>query len=127
MVKLTKIYTKGGDKGQTSLAAGRPIAKGSVRINTIGEVDELNAALGLAVMSIQALPQLKTLALQCFRIQNELFNLGSQLAVLLQDRRANTPVIQNANVDLLEKEIDEMNTVLPALNSFVLPGGSEVS
>lgn len=127
MVKLSSIYTKCGDKGETSLAAGRAIAKNSIRINTIGDVDELNAILGFAIVAIEAEPLLQLVGRRCLRIQNELFNLGSQFAVLFDDRRFNTPLIHSKNIDLLEQEIDEMNLTLPALNSFILPGGGEVS
>lgn len=127
MVKLSSIYTKCGDTGETSLAAGHPIAKNSLRINAIGDVDELNATLGLASVAIEMQPLLQVLGGRCLRIQNELFNLGSHLAVLLQDRRLNTPLIYPQNITLLEQEIDEMNLILPTLHSFILPGGGEIS
>lgn len=126
MVHLTKIYTKTGDKGETSLAAGRRITKSSARIAAIGCIDELNAFLGLVAEWVQEQPSLAQLSNPLTRIQNELFNLGSQLAVLPEDRRSNTPVLHDVNVKTLENEIDEMNESLPSLNSFVLPRGGKV-
>ncbi|OGT53418.1 MAG: ATP:cob(I)alamin adenosyltransferase [Gammaproteobacteria bacterium RIFCSPHIGHO2_12_FULL_41_15] len=127
MVRLTKIYTKRGDQGETDLAGGHRIAKHSLRIEVIGVVDEVNAAVGFAIEALkQHLPK-NILIDQCRRIQNELFNLGSQIAVLQQDRRENTPVIQLKNIEQLEIEIDEMNANLAPLKSFVLPGGSETA
>ncbi len=93
MVKITKVYTKKGDKGQTRLAAGYCIDKSSIRIEAIGYLDELNAHFGFAAIPIAATSQLKNLHQKIIRNQNELFDLGAQLAVLIEDRRENTPVI----------------------------------
>lgn len=125
MVKLTKIYTKRGDGGETDLAGGHRIAKNAVRIILIGEVDELNTCIALAAESIRVSFDNNNLYKQCQRLQNELFNLGSQLAVLLADRREHTPALQTQDITRLESEIDEVNASLPSLNSFLLPGGSE--
>ena len=127
MVRITKVYTKTGDAGKTRLAGGQEIAKTAERIEAYGTVDELNAFLGWAVQSLSNQDQLTDLQQQLLRIQNELFDLGSQLAVLPEDRREGTPVIQEADVTRLEGEIDIMNDDLPALKSFILPGGGEVS
>jgi cob(I)alamin adenosyltransferase len=127
MVRITKVYTKKGDKGITSLAGGQQVSKTSLRIEAYGGVDELNSALGVVLESLRNDAGLTNLKNKIFRIQNELFNLGSQLAVLPQDRRKNTPVIKKENIHQLELEIDEMNEKLPHLTSFILPGGGEVS
>lgn len=127
MVKLTKIYTRTGDKGMTHLAGGHRVSKVSDRIATMGDVDELNAHIGFVIAACYDQEELEKIVQQLKHIQNELFNLGSQLAVLYEDRRPNTPVIKQENVTRLEQEIDEMNEVLPPLSSFILPGGGEIS
>lgn len=109
-VRLTRIYTRGGDKGETSLGDGSRASKLDPRVAAMGEVDELNSLLGLAG------------GLE--RIQNELFDLGADLSVPWQDGDGRLRVTQDA-VDRLEREIDEANASLPELRSFVLPGGSE--
>ena len=125
MVKITQVYTKTGDKGTTALAGGKRIAKTSQRIEAIGEVDELNSFLGFAAASLT--DDFKELQDKIIRIQNELFNLGAQLSVLAEDRRPNTPLLQESNIKTLEDEIDRMNANLPKLLSFILPGGGEIS
>ncbi len=126
MVRITKVYTRTGDAGQTRLAGGRQIAKTAARIEAYGTIDELNAALGLAAESLRQ-EDAAGLRSRILRIQNELFDLGSQLAVLAEDRRENTPVIRQPDIDRLEAEIDALNDNLPNLTSFILPGGGEVS
>lgn len=129
MVRITKVYTKTGDKGMTRLAGGQEIAKTSRRIEAYGTVDELNAHLGTIAEALRNtnIMELSELRERILRIQNELFDLGSQLAVLTEDRRENTPVVKMADIDRLENEIDEMNVALPMLTSFILPGGGDVS
>ncbi len=127
MVRINKVYTRNGDAGQTRLAGGQEVSKTSRRIEAYGTVDELNAALGLAAEALTAHGNLTALRQKILRIQNELFNLGSQLAVLPGDRREGTPVIAAADINRLETEIDEMNDSLPSLKSFILPGGGEIS
>jgi cob(I)alamin adenosyltransferase len=127
MVRITKVYTKRGDKGMTQLAGGQQVPKTSMRIEAYGGVDELNAALGLVAESLRDQKFMAQLRERVLRIQNELFNLGAQLAVLPQDRRKNTPMILKENISMLENEIDEMNENLPHLTSFILPGGGKVS
>ena len=124
MVRITKVYTKTGDHGMTRLAGGQQIKKTHPRIEAYGCVDELNATLGVVIETLKDCPQvLLRLKAALLRIQNELFDLGAQLAVLAEDRRGNTPVISKRDVTRLEKEIDEMNEPLPPLTSFILPGG----
>jgi cob(I)alamin adenosyltransferase len=109
-VRLTRIYTRGGDRGETSLGDGSRVSKLDPRLAAIGDVDELNSLLGLAG------------GLE--RIQNELFDLGADLSVPFAGHEDRLRVTQHA-VDRLEQEIDEANASLPELKSFVLPGGSE--
>jgi cob(I)alamin adenosyltransferase len=120
MVKLTRIYTRGGDKGKTSLGDGTRVAKQSLRVEAYGTVDEANAALGLA--------RLHTVGdddAMLARIQNDLFDLGADLCTPEDGRRAAGALrIVAAQVKRLETEIDRMNAALAPLSSFVLPGGS---
>jgi homoserine O-acetyltransferase len=127
MVRITKVYTRQGDQGSTRLAGGRKIAKTAPRIEAYGTVDELNACLGLAAEAMRGEPRLAVLLERVLAIQNELFDLGSQLAVLPADRRPDTPLITAARVARLEREIDEMNAGVEPLRSFILPGGGEVA
>jgi cob(I)alamin adenosyltransferase len=124
-IALNRIYTKAGDKGQTSLAGGQRIPKDARRIECYGTVDELNAFTGMACVSAQeALPSLATILK---RVQHELFNLGSILATRPENVHPRQPRVTVAEVQQLELEIDEMNAHLPALRSFVLPGGSRLN
>ncbi|MDF1655296.1 MAG: cob(I)yrinic acid a,c-diamide adenosyltransferase [Coxiellaceae bacterium] len=127
MVKLTKIYTRTGDKGLTHLAGKHRVKKTNCRVESYGTIDELNACVGMVVSGLEGNSKLGDLKTQCIRIQNELFNVGTLLAVLKQDRRDNTPRVTEGDVLRLENEIDAMNETLPTLKSFVLPGGSEAS
>ena len=105
MVHLTKIYTKTGDKGVTSLADGSRFDKSSVLLEAIGAVDEANSAIGM----------IKKYNLD--KIQNDLFDLGAVLA------GSNTVKITEDSIKLLEENIDTLNETLPSLNSFILPKG----
>jgi cob(I)alamin adenosyltransferase len=124
MVKITKVYTKSGDDGWTSLAGQQRRRKDDVRIYALGEVDELNALVGLVVSQMD--PEL-SIGVPLSLIQQQLFNLGAQLAVLPVDRRHDTPVITTGNIETLEQSIDQLNELLPTLTSFVLPGGHPVA
>ena len=122
---LNRIYTKAGDKGQTSLAGGQRISKDARRIDCYGTVDELNAFTGMACVSAQDL--LPSLAAILKRVQHELFNLGSILATRPEDVHPRQPRITAVEIQQLETEIDAMNTHLSPLRSFVLPGGSRLN
>lgn len=126
-VALNRIYTKGGDRGETSLVGGQRVPKDALRIECYGTVDELNAAIGLACSSAHADAWLAGLATILKRIQHELFNLGSLLATLPADVHPKQPRITEADVKQLEREIDSMNAELPPLRSFVLPGGCRIN
>ena len=120
MVKLTRIYTRGGDKGKTSLGDGSRVPKQSLRVEAFGTVDEANAAIGLARLHISG-DEDAMLA----RIQNDLFDLGADLCTPESGTRAAGALrIVAAQVKRLETEIDAMNAALAPLNSFVLPGGT---
>jgi cob(I)alamin adenosyltransferase len=120
-VRLTKIYTRGGDTGDTSLGDGARVSKLDARIAAYGTVDELNSAVGVALAT--GCPDVMRAVLG--RVQNELFDLGADLSVPME-RDARLRVTQQ-QVDALELDCDRFNAELPELKSFVLPGGSEAS
>ncbi len=126
MVRITRVYTRTGDNGITRLAGGQEISKSHLRIESYGTIDELNAVIGWCAVAVNQYTELKDMYAQLMTIQQELFNLGSQLAVLPEDRRDNTPVVGSQNIKRLENEMDRMNETLPPLTSFILPGGGEV-
>lgn len=119
MVQLTRIYTKGGDKGTTSLGTGKRVPKHDPRVAAYGTVDEANAAIGIARLQTQG-----ELAEMLARIQNDLFDLGADLCRPQSEGEENALRIVEAQVERLEREIDAMNAKLSPLNSFVLPGGT---
>ena len=125
---INRVYTRGGDKGETSLVGGQRLPKDDIRIEAYGTVDELNAFVGLACQTavelIESYPNLHTLVAILHRVQHELFNLGSILATKAEDIHPKQPCVTSADVSQLEREIDEMNSELAELHSFVLPGGS---
>jgi cob(I)alamin adenosyltransferase len=118
LVKLNKIYTRTGDKGTAGLVDGSRVSKASDRMAAIGEVDEANAALGLAIAALGE----DQLAGQLRLIQNELFDLGADIATPGDVEGALRIIPQQ--VERLEHEIDAMNAELEPLQSFILPGGS---
>jgi cob(I)alamin adenosyltransferase len=127
MVRIDKVYTKGGDAGQTSLVGGDRVSKASLRIDCYGTVDELNAALGLVRTALDGSPAAAELLPIVVRLQNELFDLGAELATPDAERRERAPHITLDEVEALEREIDRLNAELPPLKSFILPGGGLVS
>jgi cob(I)alamin adenosyltransferase len=126
-VALNRIYTKRGDRGETALVGGQRVPKDALRIECYGTVDELNAVVGLACTTAQGDKWLSELETILKRIQHELFNLGSLLATLPADVHPKQPRVTEADVVQLEREIDRMNEELPALRSFVLPGGCRIN
>jgi cob(I)alamin adenosyltransferase len=125
MVKLTRIYTRGGDKGETSLGDGSRLPKQSLRVEAYGTVDEANATVGLARLHTPDLPDRGETDAMLGRIQNDLFDLGADLCTPEEGNRAAGALrIVAAQVERLEAEIDAMNTRLRPLDSFILPGGS---
>lgn len=122
MVKLNRIYTRTGDDGTTGLVDGSRRAKHDPRMAAIGEVDEANSAIGLAALAVPA-----DVAAELARIQNDLFDLGADLATPGEDFAPSEMVLRivPAQVEWLEAAIDRMNETLAPLRSFILPGGSE--
>ena len=127
MVKLTRIYTRGGDKGETSLSDGTRIKKHALRIEAIGAVDEANAVIGMARLETGSHAQAGPDTM-LGRIQNDLFDLGADISTPEGGGGAKGPLrILATQVERLEHEIDAMNTELQPLDSFVLPGGTELA
>ena len=119
MVRLDKIYTRGGDKGETSLSDGSRVPKHDLRVTTYGTVDEANAHIGLARQDVDS-----KLDAMLLRIQNDLFDLGADLSRPMQSGSSGKELrIVQSQIDRLEIEIDEINTSLNPLTSFILPGG----
>ncbi|MFO1038232.1 MAG: cob(I)yrinic acid a,c-diamide adenosyltransferase [Geminicoccaceae bacterium] len=123
MVTLTRIYTRGGDEGRTSLGDGTRVAKHTSRVSAYGTVDEANAAVGIARLETTGEADA-----MLARIQNDLFDLGADLCRPGTDFDSPTALrIHDRQVERLEREIDAMNVELQPLNSFVLPGGSRAA
>ena len=120
MVQLTRIYTKGGDKGKTSLSSGARVPKHDPRVAAYGTVDETNATVGLVRLHTQG--EVDALL---SRVQNDLFDLGADLATPEVENPEYPPLrITTGQVERLEQEIDRINANLAPLKSFILPGGS---
>lgn len=126
MVKLNKIYTKTGDKGTTGLGTGERVRKDSLRIAAYGAVDEANAAIGMVRLHLAGHPGLDA---KLARVQNDLFDLGADLCVPDRGEKLDyEPLrVSDDQVTRLEAEIDELNSELKPLKSFVLPGGAPAS
>jgi len=122
-----KIYTKQGDAGETGLFGGDRVPKDHLRIRAYGTLDELNAALGLALAPIPGVAQPDAAFTErLHRIQAELFQLGAELATP-RGKTVSIALVGESEVTQMEKEIDEMEKSLPKLMSFILPGGSHVA
>ncbi|MEP3630761.1 MAG: cob(I)yrinic acid a,c-diamide adenosyltransferase [Hyphomicrobiales bacterium] len=126
MVTLNKIYTKTGDAGTTALGSGERRLKSDLRIDAYGTVDETNACLGMVRIETAKVPELQELDNMLARIQNDLFDLGADLATpdTGEDLGYEPLRIVDAQVDRIESEIDTLNADLEPLKSFVLPGGT---
>ena len=129
---INRVYTKRGDAGETSLVGGERVPKDARRIEAYGTVDELNAFVGAALVSAReardsGAERLGELVPMLRRVQHELFNLGAILATRPDQVHEAQPRIRAGEITRLEAELDEMNEALPALRSFVLPGGSRLS
>ncbi|HEV7784920.1 MAG TPA: cob(I)yrinic acid a,c-diamide adenosyltransferase [Thermoanaerobaculia bacterium] len=121
MPRITRVYTRTGDDGTTGLGGGQRVPKDSARISAYGTVDELSSAIGVAV----ALGLDPKLAAALGRIQNELFNVGSDLCILEEDKAAMpVPGVEERHVDALERLMDELQSELTPLANFILPGGT---
>lgn len=117
-----KIYTKQGDGGQTSLVGGQRVTKHHDRLHAYGFLDELNSVLGV-VRSQLTDPMKREMDETLFKIQNQLFHLGSHLACENDEARQNLPDLPTNEISFLESEIDKHDSQLPALTQFILPGG----
>ncbi len=127
---INRVYTRRGDHGETSLAGGQRTPKDSLRIQAYGTIDEFNAFLGAARATASDLAakhtELTALVSILLRVQHELFNVGSILATLPEDVHPRQARVTDADVASLESEMDQMNTGLPTLRSFLLPGSSRL-
>jgi len=119
LVKLDKIYTRGGDKGITSLGDGKRVKKNSLRISAYGEIDEVNCCLGISVCFCS-----EKLKKSLLTIQNDLFDIGADLCVPGKKKK---PVVLEKQIKFLEKELDILNSSLKHLRSFIIPGGTKSS
>lgn len=124
MVVLSKIYTRGGDGGKTSLGDGSRVAKHHLRVDCYGTVDEANAVIGLARLHSQGHGAVDDMLK---RVQNELFDLGADLCRPMDQNQTPGLCVTAEQIDRLEQEIDGMNAELAPLNSFILPGGSALA
>ncbi len=120
LIKLNKIYTKTGDGGNTALGNGERVLKDSLRVSAYGNVDELNASIG--VVTLYATQVLKG---KLKNIQNDLFDLGADLCVPISKKNNHRLRLSKGQIETLEADIDKMNEILEPLNSFILPGGCE--
>lgn len=122
MVRLNRIYTRTGDAGQTGLVDGSRVSKADARMQAIGDVDEANSAIGVALLGVED----AELRAMLSRIQNELFDLGADIATPGEDFTPGETTLRivQAQIDRLEREIDSMNDRLEPLRSFILPGAA---
>lgn len=134
MVYISRVYTKFGDAGDTMLASGDTVRKTDARVHAYGEVDELNAAIGLVRMEIAREPRrdraedfLRRLDVVLARVQQELFDLGAELATPDAHAGGSKLTIEDTHVEALERDLDALNDPLEALKSFILPGGGPVA
>ena len=123
MVRITKVYTKTGDLGMTSLGSGERVSKDAPRVEAYGTVDELNSVLG--VLLCEEMPA--DLREELLRIQQELFDLGADLCTPESERKKAGPKIKTPQIERLEKLIDAHNDPLKPLKSFILPGGTRTA
>lgn len=131
-MRITKVYTRVGDKGTTSLADGSPVSKDDLRLETYGTVDELNSVVGLCRSTLQLSAEVEEAQKSLMdewleRIQNDLFNLGGDLATPLASRWESMVVVGEREILCLEQMIDHLQQVLPPLREFVLPGGTRLN
>jgi cob(I)alamin adenosyltransferase len=125
MVKKSKLYTRGGDRGETSLFGGERVPKDHLRVDAYGQLDELSAALGLLIVALPA----DELRDQLQQVQNELFDLGAELATPPESRLEYKlpPGVEEADWRRLERLLDAYDAQVPPLRTFVLPGGHETA
>lgn len=129
MVKLNKIYTKFGDLGKTMLVGGKNVKKTDLRVEVYGTIDELNSVLGITRTYIEndRLNPNSKLGPLVKKLQQRLFDLGSEIASPAGENPYNLPFIADKDITFLENKIDELNSLLSELKSFVLPGGNQIN
>ncbi|MFL3051930.1 MAG: cob(I)yrinic acid a,c-diamide adenosyltransferase [Candidatus Neomarinimicrobiota bacterium] len=116
-MRISKVTTKSGDKGNTSLGNGERVSKSHLLINLLGDIDELNSQLGSAISSCKS----ELISSELQSIQQDLFNLGGEISII----NSGTILINNDKVEFLEERIDELNQTLKPLKEFIMPGGDE--
>ena len=120
---ISKVYTRKGDKAETSLVGGQIVAKNDPRVEAYGNIDELNASIGVCIEELKELSAQNSFLIDLItilnRIQHELFNLGTILATVSED--------VTEDISSLEEEIDDANSKLAVLHSFILPGGNKIN
>nr|BFD30601.1 cob(I)yrinic acid a,c-diamide adenosyltransferase [Pigmentibacter ruber] len=128
-MRIVKVYTKTGDKGTTGLADGSRVPKDDLRIECYGTIDELNSILGICRQNLEEMPKKEKTILDSwiYSIQNDLFNLGADLATPLSSRWKNMIVLNEVDTSQLEKMIDYCQNILEPLQEFVLPGGTKLN
>lgn len=130
-MRITRVYTRGGDTGETALVGNQRVPKDSRRVDAYGAVDELNSTVGIARALNKKFSQQVAASVrldnELKKIQNELFVVGSDLATRLDDRWENMPLIDQRHIEELEKLIDELDEELGPLKEFILPGGGVVA
>jgi cob(I)alamin adenosyltransferase len=128
MVTLNKIYTRTGDTGSTGLVGGARIDKDAIKVSAYGDIDELNAQLGVCKeLATSSSSILKLISQMLITIQNELFDIGAELATPVESHWEGMLKAGPQHVERLEKWIDKLNEQLPTLKSFILPGGTLLS
>lgn len=118
--RLSKIYTRTGDSGETGLGDGNRLFKDEPRVEAMGDIDELNSCLGLAIEELRADPDLRELTDFLRQIQHRVFDLGGEVSI------PGFKIIEAHHVELIETELDGMNQALEPLDNFILPGGSKI-
>ena len=116
-MRISKVTTKSGDKGNTSLGNGERVSKSHLLINLLGDIDELNSQLGSAISSCKS----ELISSELESIQQDLFNLGGEISII----NSGTILINNDKVEFLEERIDDLNQTLKPLKEFIMPGGDE--
>ena len=128
-ITINKVYTRTGDSGETSLIGGQRLPKDHIRIETYGDIDELNSVIGGVRQSFSAhlsnYIEISKLDNRLDQIQHELFNLGTMFATLDKEALQKLPIVDVSNIQALEDDIDRINKKLPILKSFTLPGGCD--
>ena len=130
-ITINKVYTRRGDKAETSLVGGQIVAKNDPRVEAYGNIDELNASIGVCIEELKELSAQNSFLIDLItilnRIQHELFNLGTILATVSEDVTKDMPQITFEDISSLEEEIDDANSKLAVLHSFILPGGNKIN